>query len=179
MAKNKLSFFERLTGSVHVVDDFDEPQPKPSRGGRGKMQMSIEEDAGENSGQGESLYAPESSYMASAADPEEGELPIDMYQTAHEVIIKTMIAGVRPEDLEITISREMITIRGRRAEHHEVTGNDFFHQELYWGTFSRTMVLPHEVEAEEAEAIEKHGLLTIRLPKINKEKVSNLRVKSL
>ncbi|MES2953169.1 MAG: Hsp20/alpha crystallin family protein [Patescibacteria group bacterium] len=173
MPKNKLSFFERLTGSIHIADDFDDAPAKPLRSAR-PAPMPEGEQEYEAVKERDDTPAP-----AWAADNEEGELPIDMYQTPHEVIVKAMIAGVRPEDLEISISREMVTIRGRRQEHHEVSGDDFFHQELYWGTFSRTILLPHEVEAEEAEAIEKHGLLTIRLPKINKEKVSNLKVKSL
>ena len=79
-----------------------------------------------------------------------------------------MIAGVRPEDLDISITRDMVTIRGKRERHTEGTNGDFFFQELYWGSFARTVVLPQEVEIEEAEATEKHGLLTIRLPKVDK-----------
>ena len=92
-------------------------------------------------------------------------------------MIKTMVAGVRPEDLDISITRDMVTIRGKREGERTVNEPDYFHKELYWGTFSRTILLPQEVEVEEAEAIEKHGLLIIRLPKLNKNKQAKLKVK--
>ena len=98
----------------------------------------------------------------------EGELSVDVYQTPTHIIIKAMIAGVKPEDLDISITRDMVTIRGKRERHTEGVAGDFFFQELYWGAFSRTIVLPQEIEIEEAEATEKHGLLVIRLPKLDK-----------
>jgi HSP20 family protein len=111
-------------------------------------------------------------------DEEEGQLAVDMYQTPTEIIIRTMVAGVKPEDLDIAITRDMVTIRGKRMESYEITDNDFFHKELYWGSFSRTIVLPAEVEIEEAEASEKHGLLTLILPKIDKNRQSKLKIRS-
>ena len=111
-------------------------------------------------------------------DEEDGELAVDMYQTPTEIVIKTMVAGVKPEDLDISITRDMVTIRGKRMESYEENENDFFHKELYWGSFSRTIVLPAEVEIEEAEASEKHGLLTLILPKIDKNRQSKLKVRT-
>jgi HSP20 family protein len=90
-----------------------------------------------------------------------------------------MVAGVQPENLSITITRDMITLRGKREENKSVSSENYFVQELYWGSFSRTISLPEEVDPEEAEAIEKHGLLIIRLPKINKNKETKLKVKSI
>lgn len=109
----------------------------------------------------------------------EAELAIDMYQTPTEIFVKTMVAGVKPEDLLVSISRDMITIKGTRSMHHEVTDGDFFTQELYWGSFTRTIMLPEEVDADNAEAVEKHGLLTIKLPKIEKERTKSLKVRSI
>lgn len=108
----------------------------------------------------------------------EGELSVDVYQTATHIVIKAMIAGVKPEDLDVSITRDMVTIRGKREQHTEGGNSDFFFQELYWGAFSRTIVLPQEVEIEEAEAIEKHGLLIIRLPKMDKGRQAKLKVRS-
>ena len=113
------------------------------------------------------------------ADNEEGELSVDVYQTPSEIVIQTMVSGVKPEDLDISINREMVTIKGKRGLSREVSHEDYFQKELYWGAFSRTILLPCEVESEEAEAIEKHGLLTIRLPKIDKNREQILKVKSL
>lgn len=111
-------------------------------------------------------------------DEEEGQLAIDMYQTPTEIIIRTMVAGVKAEDLDISITRDMVTIRGKRMGTYETEENDFFHKELYWGSFSRTIVLPSEIEIEEAEALEKHGLLTLILPKLDKNRHSKLKIKS-
>jgi len=113
------------------------------------------------------------------AEEEEGQLTVDVYQTPAEIIVQTMVAGVRPEDLTITISRDMITIKGKREENRTISEDNFFLQELYWGSFSRTILLPEEIDPEEAEAIEKHGLLIIKLPKIDKEKKTSLRIKSV
>ena len=113
------------------------------------------------------------------AEEAEGELAIDMFQTPAEIIIKTMVAGVKPEDVDITITRDMVTVRGKREEVHDYSEDDFFHKELYWGSFSRTVVLPQEIEVEEAEATNKSGLLTIRLPKLDKNKQAKVKVKSL
>ncbi len=112
-------------------------------------------------------------------DDEEGQLTVDVFQTADEIIIKTMVAGVRPEDLDINITRDMVTVKGKREETAEVRDGDYFHKELYWGSFARTVMLPEEIEVEEAEAVERHGLLTIKLPKVDKSKQNKLRVKSV
>ncbi len=110
---------------------------------------------------------------------EEGQLSVDVYQTPTDIVVQTMTAGVRPEDLQITICRDMITIKGKREENKTINKDNYFAQELYWGSFSRTVMLPQEVEPEEAEAIEKHGLLIIKLPKIDKDKKSTVKIKSL
>ena len=89
-----------------------------------------------------------------------------------------MVAGVRPDDLDLSITRDMVTIKGKREESHEVENEDFFHKELYWGSFSRTVLLPQEIDVEASEASEKHGLLIIKLPKIDKDRQTKLKVKS-
>lgn len=109
---------------------------------------------------------------------EEGQLAVDVYQSQNEIVIEAMIAGVRPEDLNVAITRDMVTIKGRRQEVNTVTEDNYFYKELYWGSFSRTVLLPHEIDIEAAEASEKHGLLTITLPKVDKSKQAKLRVKS-
>ena len=109
----------------------------------------------------------------------DAELTVDLYQTNSDIIVQTMVAGVQPDNLSITITRDMITIKGKREENKSINSDNFFIQELYWGSFSRTISLPDEVDPEEAEAIEKHGLLIIKLPKIDKNKETKLKVKSI
>lgn len=108
---------------------------------------------------------------------EEGQLTIDVYQTPDDIIIKSIVAGVKPEDLDLEISREMITVKGKRDESMKVEKENYFYQELYWGRFSRSVLLPQEIDPDEAEASLKDGVLTVRLPKINKEKIQKIKIK--
>lgn len=113
-----------------------------------------------------------------SGSPQDGELPVDMFQTDDAIIIRALVAGVSPNDLEISITRDMVTLRGVREEFQEAHDDNYYHRELFWGSFSRTLVLPEEVAIDEAEAQEKHGLLEIRLPKLDKHRSTQLRVKS-
>lgn len=158
MPKDNRSFFEKLIGAVQV--DEDEKVSSPAVVSRGnKTKKNDRENWIEEEG-------------------EDGQLTVDVYQTANDIVIKTMIAGVKPEDLDISITRDMVTIKGSREETREADSNDYFTKELYWGTFSRTILLPQEIEVEAAEALEKHGLLIIKLPKVDKGKQTKLKVKS-
>ncbi|MCE9549297.1 Hsp20/alpha crystallin family protein [Candidatus Nomurabacteria bacterium] len=152
MEQKKRSFFERLTGSVNV-EEIDEPKRGASKDKKGANWMEEEN--------------------------EEAELAVDVYQTGTEIVIQTMVAGVRPEDLELTIARDIVTISGKREESRNIDEEDYFTKELYWGKFSRSISLPQEVEPEEVEATEKHGLLTIKLQKVDKGKKNSVKVKSL
>lgn len=152
MKNKKRSFLEKLTGTVNMEDDFEETKHLSVKGEKNDW---IEEET------------------------EEAELALDVYQTPTEIVIETMVAGVKPDELEISIGRDLVTIRGKRQEARTIDEENYFSKELYWGTFSRTVSLPQEIEPEEAEATEKHGLLTIRLKKIDKDKKSSLKIKSL
>jgi HSP20 family protein len=144
---NKRSFFERLTGSVSLPSETERTLPE------------IKEENWINN------------------TPEEGELNVDVYQNQNEIIIKTMVAGVKPEDLDVAISRDMVTIKGKRENEKMVADDDYFHKELYWGSFSRTVILPQEIDVDAAEALEKHGLLIITLPKIDKNRQTRIKVR--
>jgi len=107
----------------------------------------------------------------------EGELAIDIYETAKEIVVKAPIAGINgDEDLDITIADDIVTIRGERKEEKEVDHNSYHAQECYWGAFSRTVTLPTKVIGDEARADFKKGILTIRLPKAESNKVKKLKV---
>jgi HSP20 family molecular chaperone IbpA len=163
MAKEKKSFFERLTGSVRLDDEAGETEMEeaPARETR--------------------RVQPSASANPNWIEEEEqvGELTVDVYQTAELIVIKAMIAGVRPEDLDISITRDMVTIKGRREEEKTVREEDYFARELYWGSFTRTITLPTEIDVDEAEAVEKHGLLILKLPKLDKKRQSKLKVKTI
>ncbi|MFH1112026.1 MAG: Hsp20/alpha crystallin family protein [Patescibacteria group bacterium] len=106
----------------------------------------------------------------------EGQLSVDVYQTENAVVIKSTIAGVRPGDLDITINNDLVTIRGERKQDEEIRPDDYFYQECYWGGFSRSIVLPMEVKADEAEAVLKNGVLTLILPKAEHNKAVSVAI---
>jgi HSP20 family molecular chaperone IbpA len=109
---------------------------------------------------------------------QDGELPVDMYQTDEMIVIRALVAGVSPEELDISITRDMVTIHGTREEFQETHDDSYYHRELFWGKFSRTLLLPEEVAIDEAEAQEKHGMLEIRLPKLDKHRSTQLKVRT-
>jgi HSP20 family protein len=161
MENKKRSFFERLTGSVNAEEENFESKKE-------RLMKGIKEDKEEKR---------DKSWIEE--ENEEAELSIDVYQTPTDVVIQTMIAGVKPENLELSISRDMITIRGEREESRVIDEDNYFTKELYWGKFSRTISLPVEVEPEEVEATEKHGLVTIKIKKVDKEKKNSVKIKSI
>ena len=159
MPRDKRSFFQRLTGTQDL-DEYDD-----------EFDSMFEEDEEQLAQQEEDSYEQE-------VPETEGQLTVDVYQTEDEIVIKAIVAGVKPDDLDVSITRDMVTIRGRREDAREADDSDYFFRELYWGAFSRTILLPQEIEVEDATALEKYGLLSIRLPKIDKEKQTKLKVKS-
>lgn len=108
----------------------------------------------------------------------EGQLTIDMYQTKDNVIIKSTIAGVKPEDIDVTIANDMVTIRGERKRDFDASSEDYFYQECYWGSFSRSVVLPVDVDIDNVSADLKDGILTVILPKAAKAKAKKIKVAS-
>lgn len=171
------SFFERLTGSVRVSDggeasEADKPSA-PAPKGRKKSEVSGEErkvihpaGLGEERDGSDALEEP----------VEEGELQVDIYDDASHIVIQTTVAGVKPEDIDISLQEETLTIRGSRRRASEVKDADFYYRELYWGVFSRSIILPEEVDFQKAEAAMKNGLLTVKLPKKDKGE-KKIRVK--
>jgi len=154
MNKEKKSFFERLTGSIKADKEtsiHSDYEPAPTIHQR-------------------------SDWIAD--EQVDGELTVDVYQNEDEIVIQTMVAGVRPEDLDISITRDMVTLKGKRESVRDISEENYFHRELYWGSFSRTILLPEEIDVEASEASEKYGLLTIKLPKVDKNKQTKLRVKA-
>ncbi len=125
----------------------------------------------------EESYVDTTNYIS--ADPAEGQLSIDMFDDGDEIIIQTNIAGVKLEDIDITLSRNHIVLHGFRENPFEniVEKISYVHQELFWGPFSRDLDLPEEVDIDKAQAVEDHGLLTIRLPKTDKERTNRIKVK--
>lgn len=153
MPKDKRTFFERLTGSYSVEEDEDQIIPTSIQSKRDAMEEMEQEEA------------------------EEGQLTVDVYQTPTDIIVQAFVAGLKPEDLDVSITQDMVTLKGKREDIRRVEKDNFFYQELYWGSFSRSFLLPQEVDADEAEASMRNGILTIRLPKIDKGRVQKLKIR--
>ncbi len=115
---------------------------------------------------------------AVGADEGEGTLTVDVYEDGDDIIVQSTVAGVEDDKLEVNITTESVTIRGERERSDKVSDKDYFYQELFWGTFSRTVILPHEVDPEHSAATLKNGVLTIRMPKLDRAKAKKLKVKS-
>ena len=107
----------------------------------------------------------------------EGQLSVDVYGTDDEIVVVSTIAGVKPEDIDIAINNDMLTIRGQRSQETEESADDYYYQECYWGGFSRSIILPVEIEPDEVAASLKNGVLTVRLPRSKSAKNISVKVK--
>lgn len=160
----KRSFFDRLTGNASAdsaLDSFDDELPVAAIPERKEPRK-------------RATPTPLNDDLPS----NEGQLPVDVHQTANEIIIRAFVAGVRPDELNISISRDRVEIEGSRMEREQVSGPDYFTRELFWGSFSRAIMLPQEIDVDASTANAKDGLVTITLPKLDKAKQTKLRVKA-
>ena len=176
MTKVKRSFFEKITGAKRIDDEvYERERPLPPQ------RHFYEEDFQEKTVAAPSVVPsyenPEREERVSRQDDSEGQLTIDVYQTENDIVIKSTIAGVKPEDLDVNINNDMITIRGERKQDEHIEQENYYYQECYWGGFSRSVILPVDVLPEKIEASMKNGILTIRLPKadINRSKKIQVR----
>jgi HSP20 family protein len=163
----KRSFFERLSGSSAPDTSFEsfddelpvvtaQPEPRTRPSAAASRPELLDDDTAKGSGQ----------------------LPVDVHQTATDIVVRAFVAGVRPDELNISISRDMVEIAGTRSEREQISTPDYFSRELFWGSFSRTILLPQEVDVDASTASAKDGLLTIILPKLDKSRQTKLRVKA-
>lgn len=105
-----------------------------------------------------------------------GQLAVDVYQTDKEIIIESTIAGVRPEDLDISLTNDMVTIKGFRRHEQTVADEAYLFRECYWGGFSRRIILPVEVRSDRVSASMKDGILTVVLPKLERPRPKSIKV---
>lgn len=181
MPQEPRSFFERLTGAKvlrsadvtdseevlevhHPVEDNEYPAEQLSEALE-ESEEDAETDLSDENGE--------------EAEEQEGQLTVDVFQDDENILIQSTVAGVSPEDLDVSITNDMVVIRGERRSQHTVNPADYFYQECYWGTFSRSIILPVEIDADRAEAKIKNGVLTIRIPKANAAVTRKLKVKAI
>ena len=101
----------------------------------------------------------------------EGNLSVDVLENGQEIVVRSAIAGVRAEDLEINLSEDTLTIRGTRQHGcEEETQGDVHVQECHWGSFSRTIILPTRIDPSSVDAVLKRGILTIVMKKVEMDR---------
>lgn len=120
----------------------------------------------------------QSSSLRKPSSTEEGQLTVDVYQTDDDIVIKSTIAGVTVDDMDIAITNDMVTIKGKRNPDEHIDAADYYYQELYWGPFSRSVILPEDIDVEKASASMKNGILTLRLPKLAKSRMKKVKISS-
>lgn len=189
MLERKQSFLERLTGTKTVFDEDEissttrvltesdnNPNGKPwSSAVYHREYPSSENETDRNEQE-------EVGGINQDESEEESDIPglaIDVYESDNELVIQSMIAGVTPENLHIDVTRTTVIIDGTRIAPKDIPEEHYVQKELYWGKFLREITLPYEIDPEGAEAVEKYGLLIIRLPRLNKSRSQKLKVKSI
>lgn len=181
MPQEPKSFFERLTGA-RVLHPTDEPADSPEQVEPVHQPTfdtnDVDKAMEESDVEVDDEYSDEVPEAPEAAEEQEGQLTVDVFQDDETIIIQSTIAGVSPDDLDVSITNDMVTIRGERRQQYTVDQEDYFYQECYWGTFSRSIILPVEIDADRAEAKIKNGILTVRIPKANTAVTRKLKVKA-
>ena len=109
-------------------------------------------------------------------DDYDGQLTVDVYQTEDDIVVQSTIAGVDQNDIDIAVTNDMVTIKGKRIMPEKIKSSDYYYQELFWGPFSRSIILPEDVDSDSAKASMKNGLLTVRLPKLAKTKIKKIKI---
>lgn len=103
-------------------------------------------------------------------------IAIDMYETKDSVVVKAPMPGVKPEDVDISVTDQVLTIKGEAKHESEVKREDYLIQERRYGTFYRQIALPMGVEADKARATYENGVLELTLPKVEKVKPKTIKV---
>jgi len=101
----------------------------------------------------------------------EGQLALDVFHDEKKIVIKSTIAGANPENLKISLHNDLLMIKGRRDIDEDVPEENYLFKECYWGPFSRSVILPAEVDTKRVDAEIENGVLTITLYKTKPEKI--------
>ncbi len=121
----------------------------------------------------ESFVRPRREWLA----PAEGTLALDMYETEDSVVVKSAVPGIKPDDIDITISGNILSISGETKVEEEVKEDDYIRRERRYGSFSRSVTLPEALEPDKAEASFEDGILTLNIPKAPEAKPKVIKIK--
>ena len=161
MDKESKKFFERLSGVKSQDEDLDEAGLEEEKT---ETDDADDESGDENGG-------------TDIEEDIEGQLTVDVYETPDSFVIKSAVAGVSSDKLDISITNDAVTVKGERSSEEKIKADTYLHRECYWGRFSRSIILPQEIDPDRARASLKNGILKIELPKISKAKSKKLKVR--
>ncbi len=112
-------------------------------------------------------------------EKDEGQLSLDVYETPKELIIISPVAGIKLDDINLTITEDVLTIKGERHFDFTIPEDDYVIQECFWGSFSRSIVLPDNVDSAKINASFKNGVLKITIPKTSGSKTKLIKIKAV
>ena len=154
---------EMMDTEIEELDDYSSPEPPQNPATLAAMTM-----------------AKRSTKKSSrSSTSEEGQLTVDVYETPKAIVIKSVVAGVSTNDLKITITPEHVSISGERRHEESVDNDAYFYQECFWGSFSRSISLPTEIDPEDAKASISKGVLMIVLPKLERKGEKTLQIEEV
>src|SRR3972149_1492903 len=110
------------------------------------------------------------------AEPANLSFPADLFETDDHVVVKAVLPGIKPDEVEIAVSEGVLTIKGEAKDWEKTERENYYCQEIHYGSFSRSIPLPTRVNHEEAEADFEHGVLTVRLPKAEEVRPKTIKV---
>jgi len=177
----KRSFFERLTGGITLSDreEKEENSGIIEMPGRHQQQNQVVAKLTPLNSEQPKIPDQQAQQIPEHVVEEEiANLSVDVLEGDNDIIVNAFVAGVNPEDIQITITRNSISIRGQRKDSPH-NGFEEIEQELFWGKFERDVVLQVDLEPDKAEAIQKQGLLTVKIPKIERDRRMNLKVRNI
>lgn len=102
---------------------------------------------------------------------------VDMYQTDTDVVVKASLPGMKSEDVDISVTGDVITLKGEHREEHETSEENYFRKEMRYGSFTRALPIPVPVDVDKAEAEFQDGVLTVKMPKTEESKPKTVKVK--
>ena len=111
-------------------------------------------------------------------DRREGHFPVDLYETNDSVVVQASLPGVKPEDIDISVTAGVLTLKGESKDDHEEKTENFYRRERRHGTFLRQFTLPSEVDSAKADAVFEHGVLKLTLPKAETAKPTTIKVQA-
>jgi HSP20 family protein len=108
----------------------------------------------------------------------EAYFPVDLLETNEEVVVKASLPGVKPEDIDISVTGQLLTLKGESKDEHEEKQHNYYRRERRHGTFVRQFTLPTEVDSQRADATFENGVLRLTLPKADAAKPKTIKVQA-